>query len=358
MQLDMHYWAVYALARATGIPLEIARIIAHASQYVDDAKHTEMIIIGDKAIVPIMTAHKPIDFKILQTKDNLLVWPPFHFLPGNLETKIFMARMRCVANGPLIKPMLAHALQYQNHNRPFSPHLVGIATHVLLDSFAHDGFIGLSSELNKIKNTSLRIEVRSDAIKKYVWRKFKSFMAKTVRNTIEIIKGTVAEIIPIGHAALATLPDRPYLKLSYETEDGRKVERDNVESFWQACECLYNFLIEFAKDNPLCEDSTTSVPWDSISDRIRGILKKEGPLEDRIEEWRGVISSGDLFPVTEEDREANYFHKTWYPDRIPLLLAQGKTPDTCNPCLFIKAADIHRGYLLQKLFPEKELTIC
>jgi len=37
MQIDMHYYGVYAIARLAGLRPEAARMIATASQYVDDA---------------------------------------------------------------------------------------------------------------------------------------------------------------------------------------------------------------------------------------------------------------------------------------------------------------------------------
>ena len=37
MQEDMHYYGTYALARAAGLGVAHARVIAYAAQYVDDA---------------------------------------------------------------------------------------------------------------------------------------------------------------------------------------------------------------------------------------------------------------------------------------------------------------------------------
>ncbi|MBE9542754.1 MAG: hypothetical protein IMF01_10590, partial [Proteobacteria bacterium] len=64
MQKDMHFYGVYALARAAGIKDETARTIAYASQFVDDAIDDESIVIEDKnGVLPIMTAHKAIDYQ-------------------------------------------------------------------------------------------------------------------------------------------------------------------------------------------------------------------------------------------------------------------------------------------------------
>ncbi len=64
MQLDMHFYGVYALARAAGIKPKTARLIAYASQFVDDAIEDEAVILKEgKAVLPTMTSHKPLDYK-------------------------------------------------------------------------------------------------------------------------------------------------------------------------------------------------------------------------------------------------------------------------------------------------------
>ena len=37
MQQDMHYYGTYAMARAAGLAVKDAKILAYAAQYVDDA---------------------------------------------------------------------------------------------------------------------------------------------------------------------------------------------------------------------------------------------------------------------------------------------------------------------------------
>ena len=47
MQLDMHFYGIYALARAAGIKPDSAYIIAYASQFVDDALDGEVSILAN-----------------------------------------------------------------------------------------------------------------------------------------------------------------------------------------------------------------------------------------------------------------------------------------------------------------------
>ncbi len=64
MRIDMHFYGVYALGRAAGIKDSIAGKIAYASQFIDDAIDDDHIVLTDnRAIVPTMTGHKPLDYQ-------------------------------------------------------------------------------------------------------------------------------------------------------------------------------------------------------------------------------------------------------------------------------------------------------
>ena len=64
MQRDMHFYGIYALARAAGIRPDVAQIIAQASQFVDDAIEGEAIVIENhQSVLPTMTSHKPLDYQ-------------------------------------------------------------------------------------------------------------------------------------------------------------------------------------------------------------------------------------------------------------------------------------------------------
>ena len=53
MQIDMHFYGTYALARAAGIKPDSAHTIAYASQFVDDALEGEVNVLENhKAVFP------------------------------------------------------------------------------------------------------------------------------------------------------------------------------------------------------------------------------------------------------------------------------------------------------------------
>jgi len=117
LQLDMHFYGIYALARAAGVKPDSAHTIAYASQFVDDALEGEVNVLDNQtAVYPIVTSHKPMDYKNTILRDQWKVWVPFHFLPGNLKTEgSFYGKMTC-RKGTESQPaqmILKHALAHK-----------------------------------------------------------------------------------------------------------------------------------------------------------------------------------------------------------------------------------------------------
>lgn len=343
MQKDMHFYGVYALARSAGIKAAAAEIIAKSSQFVDDAIDDEAIELDDKrAVLPTMTSHKPIDYQNTIPGDQWKVWVPFHFLPGNDgNAGSFVERMVCTKDSYPAKKILEHALEHKN--KSFGPHLAGITAHVYADTFAHYGFIGLNREFNKVNNSTIKIHVRKRSIINYIKAKFEIFKTK--------VAGTLAETVPVGHGAVSTFPDRPYLSWEYEREDGKCVKRNNLDDFVKASERLHAFFCEFVNNNSQYGDPADSVSWDSISGKVQNILKEEGTKEERITLWKDAISSNDLFLSTDLDRNIGYSGKTWRSAFIAYHFAEGGTAENCDACQFIQAAWKYRNYVLYDLLP-------
>jgi hypothetical protein len=347
MQLDMHFYGVYALARAAGVKPKEARTIAYASQFVDDAIEDEAIEVeGRRAVVPTMTSHKPIDYQNAIPGDQWKVWVPFHFLPGNdADAKTFIEKMVCQKNSFPARQTLDHALRHKEEL--FGSHLAGITAHAYADTFSHYGFVGLSRDCNKVEKDSIDVHPEKDSIRRYLLNKFETFKTR--------VAGSLAETVPVGHGAVGTFPDRPYLHWEYNYERGGHRERENLEDFTEACECLHSFFGDFVSANTAHGDPVAPVSWSSIADRVRDILKEEGPVEERIELWKDAISANDLFKATDADKAITYSKKAWRAARIVYHFAEGKNADKCDACLFIRAAWKHRNYVLHELLPSMEV---
>jgi len=344
MQEDIHFYGVFALARAAGIDLETAKTIAYASQFVDDAIDDETIILANqKAIIPTITSHKPIDYENAIPGDQWRVWIPFHFLPGNNPgSTTFIERMVCRKDSDPARRMLAYALDPAN--RAYWPHLIGIVAHVYADTFSHFGFVGIAHPWNKVKGDSIEAsEEHSPSILEYIENKFEDFKMR--------FAGGFAEMIPVGHGSVASYPDRPYLKWRFEYEDGNhtqeEMDRDNVVHFMDGCRGLYGFFQEFSRIYLDGHDLGGNQAWKDVRNQVERILRREAPLEERIRVWREAISAGKFCDVTEVDSEISYDPDLWRPCAIG-----EEFPEKCDPHRFFMAAWFHRKYVLQDLLPE------
>jgi hypothetical protein len=201
-----------------------------------------------------------------------------------------------------------------------------------------------------VQSDSIEIYVESKSISNYLWSKFETFKTRVV--------GSLAETVPVGHGPVGTFPDRPYLRWKYEYETGGVVERNNVEDFTKASERLHAFFREFVKDNIAHGDPVEPVSWISIEDKIRTILKQEGPVEERTRLWKEAISANELFPATDEDKTVTYSDKAWGSARTAYYLATAGNIDSCDSCLFIRAARKHRNFVLHELLPRIGLIAC
>lgn len=133
MQLDMHYYGVFALARAAGLKKEHAETIATASQFVDDNVKKEVIEFQDAARFSIeVTGHHAMNIKNIDLDDQRQVWVPFHFLPGN-EGESYTERLICRKNSKIAQEMVESYLQMSD--KPFIVELIGISSSCLCRYF-------------------------------------------------------------------------------------------------------------------------------------------------------------------------------------------------------------------------------
>ncbi len=355
MQIDMHFYGVYALARAAGVHDVIARKIAYASQFVDDAIDDKHILLdNDSAILPTMTSHKPIDYQNAQADDQWKIWIPFHFLPGCTGTK-FIDRLVCGKDSPPAKKMLEYTLD--KINAKFWPHMIGIAAHVYADTFSHYGFSGISHENNKVVEKTIKIHPQhSNGIRGYLKAKFEEFKTRFISG--------FAEVIPVGHGSVGTYPDRPYLSWEYIYEIRKqgsarmKVKRDNLKDYLDSSRCIYNYFKQFIKLYSEYGDVGSGKSWAKIRPVVQSILKTEGPKDKRIDRWKNQIEEGKFCIPTKMDINIKYDEGLWRPRRAKLELEGGRgSIEDSDACQFIQAARQYRNYVLSDLLPSVGLTL-
>ncbi|GAD88648.1 hypothetical protein VHA01S_008_00440 [Vibrio halioticoli NBRC 102217] len=284
MQIDGHHTLTYVVARYAGMDHSQAEKLAYCAQYVDEATNSDPVHFDNGAMYSrVASAHKMLDYRNASDLANHLVWIPFHFLPGNqgLEsTKVpdggFVQRLVCTPDSHVARDMLRMVAQYRQ--TPFALHMMGIAMHVYADTFAHQGFAGISHEINVVD------ELTSEDCDAGLFSRVKKSM----------LRWSISSISPLGHGPALIFPDLPYQSWNYVDGNGNKVERNNTEDFLLAANQMYRAIKCF-----LNEDSSMDLEKqeDLSEERIkclRSILEeiKDDDGEKRHKEWLTRISDG------------------------------------------------------------------
>ena len=287
MQIDFHHGATYVIARLAGFDHRAAEIVAYCAQYVDDATNSGVIEFDNGAMYErISSAHKTLDYRNFESLANHRVWIPFHFLPGNGGVPAgqdppgtFIDKLRCVPDSPVARDMLRACIHHQHFdpNHPDAPnaalHRLGITMHVYADTWAHQGFAGVNHEVNAAFH--LRgPDGRPDE--------------GTMSRMIGYFLGTS---LPLGHGAVLSNPDKPYLVWSYTNGRDEVIHRDNPTDFVNAAQAMCVAMQRFRVGG-----EAARVPGMSAQDRgvfeelIRGTREVDGEVRHRV--WLAAIADG------------------------------------------------------------------
>jgi hypothetical protein len=363
------------LARAAGLRTDAATTIAHAAQYVDDSIGLkEPVVHPDGARFHIdATSHHVLSPAGVIANNNLddqqLVWVPFHFLPGgNGEEQ--SQRLICVKNSAFAQKMVEDHIALEKEF--YWLELMGITAHVYADTFAHYGFSGVSSRVNRVIDTSIVAENFHDTqgrldrffAKFGLQDKFANF-----RTAIQSDIGSLGtELDPaaggaLGHGAVATFPDQPYLRWSYRYEMPNQagqttVTRNNAEDFEEAAGALYGMFKkvaagldgQYADRHGGIEFATKVLP------KVREIIHVEAPTADRINVWKAAMTEGAFSSTAEEIPP--YDPEAWRKDVLKLGGYKTVQEATAQSAYrFHRAAQIHRNYVLLDLLPRMGVYI-
>jgi hypothetical protein len=360
MQSDMHYYGVFALARAAGLKHEPAHIIATASQFVDDNIFKGHIVFRDGGRIDFeATAHHTADAKNIDEEDQRRIWVPFHFLPGN-EGESFLECLVCRKNSVIAREMVDHNLSLMN--QPFALELAGITAHVYADTFSHYGFSGVSAEENKIVNDSFDLGALKPSIRKYIEEKAVQFLEKykIECGAMDPLLSYSAEKLScaLGHGAALTYPDRPYFVWSfvYEKSDQRCPTRNNPETFLEGCEALHTFFRNIAEARPEFAENRYR-KFGDIEKPITKILIQQTKKEGRIDAWKKAVRE-EVFFTGGTQKIPPYRGDAWR-EETDALNAMEHAKDSLDMPLyrFYQAAALHRTYVLRNLLPGHGLVV-
>lgn len=382
MQVDMHFYGTYALARAAGLPVQAAKTLAYAAQFVDDSTSQDSQDHPDGGLLyGIATAHTDIQCvrnyvknkrhdKEVEQDEQRRVWVPFHFLPGGAG-ETFEEKLLCVKDSAIAQEMIAHHCNKVFTEKPaFGLELLGIAAHVYLDTFSHYGFSGIGSEYNKVKSKSIKcIGVKNKEMEEYLLNKLGKFINAWGARPFAV--WAVGESTgDLGHGSVATYPDRPFLHWHVTFEKPRPdngssfSDRDNPRTYMEGCEKLHRRLSDFARDyyrRYYPDAESQPLPFEQFKGKVDEILRFEGRKEDRIEKWRTAIAEGDLYPVENgEAKDIHYFDdgEEWESEKADFHNLSTSTLGTeTHVYRFHQAAALHRYYVLKELLPAHGIAV-
>ncbi len=282
MQIDFHHAVTYVAARIAGFSHDNADVIAYAAQYVDDATCNGFICFNNTAIYKrISSAHKTIDLENFDPVEDLLVWMPFHFLPGNGGADpgedpegTFIHKLVALPGSPVAQEMVRAAILDQD--KPYSIHRLGITMHVYADTWAHQGFAGVQHDINNVSDFDEidNSEVFEGGLKGFI----NNVLGKTVP--------------PLGHAKANVFPDMPFLSWRYKNGHGKVIERNNTDIFCAAADALCRAMQEYRRQTipDVQVNGIGGKDMNTIREMFGGLKSKDG--NERHQSWLQAISSG------------------------------------------------------------------
>ncbi len=364
MQKDFHYDATYVLARCAGLSTSVSEVIATCSQYVDEAVERELPVTPDGfGVRPEVTAHRIGDLKEnTDSEDQRQVWVPFHFLPGG-EGESQSERLVCKPDSPIARACVDHAVE--NCKRPYGVELTGVVAHAYADTFAHQGFSGVSSRRNRVKQGSVRLaNDRPEASTFFgplltaLLQRLDPGQGHLIQNFRSAVTG-LANLGSLGHASVSICPDQPFLVWSYEYESfdgipGGGADRINPLDYIDAAQKLHAFFRRIRDARPDLADGQ-GVPFLSIKGAIQSVLNFVGDSAARSERWRKYANDGAFGAI---GAIPTYTAAPMEASRAALTSRHtGDEPKREAAYRFYQAATLHRWFVLRDLLPDRGIVL-
>lgn len=344
MQIDFHHGTTYVLSRWAGFSPDEAATIAYASQYVDDAVCNGQIKFSNGAsYFRRASAHKMIDPQNSDDDANRQSWAIFHFLPGNqgndkvvTQELSFDEKLICITDSPIAREMVEECIREKK--RPYALQRLGITLHVYADTWAHTGFAGVKSVVNRAK---LELDSIGDEV-----------------------KSLLLNVVELGHGTVLTYPDQPALSSwSYENWRGETITQNNTEKFIEASKALFVVLQRYRGiETPV---SLSESQQKQLQSYFAGWTSEDG--EERHAKWLKGIKNGDFsLPRGEKvsyDADGDHSWKAqalqskrgWASSDTSYLYTDAFL--TSQWKYFHDALDAHAAFVMHELLPQYGICI-
>lgn len=355
MQLDFHYYATYCAAFLAGYTHGESLDIAYAAQFVDCCSASLLQKLGAPASASttqmqaeLMNEHSD----IVGLQNITRIWASFHFLPYDLYAKLprrprlYMNKYRliCKPNGALVGDTV-------NLARNSSLQAVGIAMHVLADTWAHSYFAGTPS--NVINNVNAYFYELWEENGTPAEEKIRFRHNPTAADDVEKhhYTGTIHQenensIMNLGHGRAGHLPDYSFIRYRYlpAWNDYEVIIKDNPADYYHAfCQMVYAMkALRGGNDFTLNRYDTESIgPWEN---EIKAIIARRQINAEA--DWKALgekLSGCEVEPFDIEKYQSQY------------LLAGKNDRDTTFLGQFFLAAMAQKSMVTNKIFKSGNL---
>lgn len=243
MNPDFHYYATYCAAFLAGYSHEEAQQIAYSDRFVDLCSETLL----SKIKAPRAAATTQLQLELMDARTDIIglqnitrIWSSFHFLPRDLNAvppkrsfKRYRSKYRliCGPNGELVKSTVELA-------KNKGVQAVGVAMHVLADTWAHQHFAGTPSLV--INNTNyVFYELFSDGSEKKISFRHSTSTPDDLENsryTSSLFVSNENSIMNLGHGRAGHLPDYCFIRYKYLPAWGNyeEIVKDNPSDYKHA----------------------------------------------------------------------------------------------------------------------------
>ena len=351
MQMDFHYYATYCAAFLAGYSHDESLDIAYSSQFVDQCSRTLLAKI--KAPSDAATTQLQLELMDARTdrvglQDITRIWSAFHFLPRDLYAEkkgcgkryLNKYRMICGPNSDLVVKTVELA-----KGKPLQS--VGIAMHVLADTWAHMYFAGTPSlVINNTNHIFFELFPDGEGFKeKPIIFAHKTSVPDDPVNSVytnSLYQSSENSIMNLGHGRAGHLPDYSYARYKYLPAWGEyeEIVKDNpsdyVKAFAQmiyAMKYIRGAIPSFEKDT---YDMETVEP---LLGRIKEIIEKRQLIA--CDDWKafGEELSGQTVTEYAMDRYFDEYTGSSKADRDETFLGR-----------FTRGAIAHKGMVIDEIF--------
>ncbi|MDE2824180.1 MAG: hypothetical protein OXK79_11830, partial [Chloroflexota bacterium] len=184
----------------------------------------------------------------------------------------------------------------------------------------------------------------------------------------EHLMGSIGEAASgaLGHAGVATWPDKPFLVWTavFEHEvPAREVRqhRDNPKTFLEGCRALHKMFCKVGREAPHLRERVPT-RFGDIEERVQGILATVGDKGVRSDAWKEAAMDG-AFAVDPEEIPPYAGHEWletlegWRERQGTDRAVRSQEVVESDTFRFYQAAAIHRTFVLRDLLPTHGLAV-